>query len=138
MNEFNIWSKKKESINDSIISPYVNIRDIWFTYIGKNIGYEKSGGVYFLRPFIVIQIFPNRTFLGIPLTTQEKDQRISVEFFFRNKTQWALIQQLRLFDTKRVKNKIGKINKTLHISILQKQEAYLLPGSLRTNSNTLS
>lgn len=86
-------------------------REIWFIKIGENIGFEQNGkGLAFLRPAIVLKKFSKNVFLGIPLTKAEKESKFYCKFEFQNKTSVAILSQIRLFDSKRLKYKIGKMS----------------------------
>jgi len=55
-------------------------------------------------------------FLGIALTTQKKENIYHYEFSYTNKSKRtvvnsAILSQIRMYDTKRVKYKSGMINK---------------------------
>ncbi|MEA3227720.1 MAG: type II toxin-antitoxin system PemK/MazF family toxin, partial [Campylobacterota bacterium] len=80
--------------------------------IGENIGFEQSGkGDMFLRPVVVLKKFNNDFFMGVPLTTTLKKGIYYFEFEFTNKKSNAILSQMKPFDTKRIKHKIGVINK---------------------------
>jgi hypothetical protein len=56
-------------------------------------------------------------FLGLPLTTKQKENRFHFEFSYQNKnnitiTNSVIISQLKIFDTKRAKYKAGMISKS--------------------------
>jgi len=48
-NIFNLWNEEKQKINtkerDDV---YINKREIWFTKMGQNIGFEENGKKSFL------------------------------------------------------------------------------------------
>lgn len=109
---FDRWNNKKKDIHTNKKSIFVKERHIVFITMGQNIGYEQNGkGEEFLRPVIVYKKFNNNQFLGIPLTSQEKSGKYYFEFSYQNsKKSYAILSQLRVFDTKRVKYKSGTIN----------------------------
>lgn len=79
--------------------------------MGKNIGYEQDGkGDDYLRPVIVLKKFSKDSFLGIPLTSKDKEgifyQKVH---FHKNRTSTAILSQMKLFDTRRVHYKLGRI-----------------------------
>jgi mRNA interferase MazF len=51
-------------------------------------------------------------FYGIPLSTKIKDGNFFYNFTFLDKPSNALLVQGRLFDTKRLENRMGMIEKT--------------------------
>ncbi|MBU6339047.1 MAG: type II toxin-antitoxin system PemK/MazF family toxin, partial [Rickettsiales bacterium] len=48
-------------------------------------------------------------FLGIPLTTQIKDNPYYHQIIFQNKTQCAMLSQIKILDAKRLDRKMGKL-----------------------------
>jgi len=113
---FEKWNllKQKSNFSKKIIG--IKERDILFVKMGQNIGYEQDGkGEEFLRPVIVLKKFNKNMFLGIALTTQKKETRYHFEFQYKNKsektiTNSAILSQVKIYDTKRVKYKSGMIN----------------------------
>lgn len=65
----------------------------------------------FLRPVIILKKFNNDFFMGVPLTTTIKEGKYYFSFEFTTKKSNAILSQIRPFDVKRVKHKIGVINK---------------------------
>ena len=114
MKRFDEWNEVKKSIqkNESIIK-YFKEREIYWTKIGQNIGYEIYGkGIDFLRPVLIYKKLGNFSFLGIPLTSKEKKGDFYFAFNPINKpiTNYALLNQIRVISVKRLNNKFGKIS----------------------------
>ena len=111
---FNEWNRLKKELHFSK-KPRVHFREreIWFISIGKNIATEIYGkGDDFLRPVIVFRKIGRYNFLGIPLTSQLKeDNPYRVKVRFRDRVNDALLNQIRVFDAKRVVYKIGNLSK---------------------------
>jgi len=120
---FDKWNtkKKERSISKQIIG--IKERDIVFLQMGKNIGYEQDGkGAEFLRPVVIYKKYNRNMFLGIPLTTQLKENRYYFTFTYKNRSEKeiqnaALLSQIRVYDTKRVKYKSGVIAKDDFMSL---------------------
>ena len=109
---FQAWLRKKEETEDKKISMQFKKREIIWMRIGENIGFEQSGkGIDFMRPIIVYKKFSSRVFWGIPLTTKPKKGKFYFTFDFLGKKQNAILSQLRLFDAKRLEEKLGVISK---------------------------
>ena len=87
-------------------------REIYWASIGKNIVYEQNGkSDNFSRPVLILKKFSRNSFLGIPLTTKNKNDKFHFKFSFKeDELSWAYLSQIRLFDMKRLNKKIGKIN----------------------------
>ena len=72
--KFNKWNNLKQNLQDKNENIKFKRGDIYFMSVGQNIGYEQYGkGDYFLRPVIVYKKLSRSTFLGIPLTSKQKE-----------------------------------------------------------------
>jgi mRNA-degrading endonuclease toxin of MazEF toxin-antitoxin module len=110
--DFDKWNNVKKEISCISLNKNFSERDVWFIKIGLNIGYEQDGkGEESLRPVLVLRKFSKRVFLGIPLTRVEKELPFYHSFEFKGNKSTAILSQIRLFDTKRLKFRYGKISK---------------------------
>ena len=77
--------------------------------MGHNIGSEEDGkGNDFGRPVVIFRKFNNRTFWAIPLTTLKKENRLNVMISIGDVVdRYAIIQQMRLMDAKRLYQYMG-------------------------------
>ena len=113
--DFDNWNNLKKKIDD-YSRVYFSKGEIWFISIGKNVGDEEDGkNEKWERPVLIIRKFNNNIFIGIPLTSQEKNGK----YYFKLKSfiSTAILSQVRLFDAKRLVRKIGKINSVELIEI---------------------
>jgi len=109
---FDKWNKQKKHIDKKNIKTIFKQREIYWASIGKNIGFEQNGkNQNFTRPILVFRKFSKNSFLGIPLTTTIKNDDFHFCFnFLEDKQSCASLSQIRLFDSKRLHKKIGKIS----------------------------
>jgi len=111
--QFNKWNKIKKKIDiktTKIVVP--KEREVYWASVGENIGNEQNGkGDIFSRPVLIIKRFSKSMFFGVPLSTQTKKGTFFYNFTFLNNPSNALIVQGRLFDSKRLENRIGMISK---------------------------
>jgi len=109
---YDIWNEVKKHTQKHREFWTIKVREIYWIKIGENIGYETNGkGNNFLRPVLIFRKFSKNTFLGIPLTTSIKDDIFHFSFSYKtNKSSCASLSQIKLFDTKRIHDKDGKIN----------------------------
>lgn len=124
MKDFINWHKIKSAVEKKEQRLNFQIRDVFFCSIGENIGFEQDGrGEEFLRPVVIVKKFNNEVFLGIPLTHTDKKGKYYFGFNLNERVSVAILSQIRLFDAKRMKYKIGMINekdfKTLKEKIRQ-------------------
>ena len=98
--------------------PLVEEGNIWWCKIGENIGTEISGkGRDYTRPVIIHTKFSRYSYLVIPTTTKllhsdgrpkEGDYYIKIT---QNKVEMlACMNQVRVVDYRRFKNKLGKLD----------------------------
>ena len=108
------WNAIKKSIDTQKIIKKAQNKRIFWVCIGQNIGSEvfgKSG--IFTRPVLVVNVFFNGTFLGVPLSSKAQNKKGKFYHKFidsKGKMQVALLGQIRIFDTKRIETYIGKID----------------------------
>lgn len=108
------WNIVKKDIDKQNLKKQVEIQRIYWVSIGQNVGSEVFGkGKDFARPVLVVKIFYNHTFLGIPRTSKTQNKRGKLYFKFKDskdRLQVALLGQMRTFDTKRKANYISKMS----------------------------
>ena len=110
--KFQEWADKKTEIQRLTKIPFFSERDIWWISVGKNIGNEQEGkGKKFLRPVLIIRKFNTQIFYGIPLSSKIKNHnKYYFSFVFKNQEISALISQMKLFDAKRLQDKMGRVS----------------------------
>ncbi len=113
------WNNKKKQLS-RLERVYFNKGDIWLASLGKNLGDEEDGkNINFERPILIIRKFNNNIFLGIPLTSQEKNGKYYHKLVSFNGST-VILSQIRLFDAKRLLRKMGKIENNELIEIKEK------------------
>ncbi len=109
--EFYKWYMLKEQLHNEKKEQYFKERDIFWASVGINIGYEQDGkGEIFSRPILVVKKYNKNIFFGVPLSTKIKEGTFFFTFTLNEKMSNALLVQGRIYDTKRLENKIGKIS----------------------------
>ena len=119
--DFQLWHNRKSSINESNPRVFFHERDVWWCSLGHNIGSEEDGkGNDFGRPVVIFRKFNNRTFWAIPLTTLKKENRLNVRISIGDITdRYAIIQQMRLMDAKRLYQYMGMADKESFEQIIE-------------------
>jgi mRNA interferase MazF len=108
--EFDRWNLQKQRAHVAHERPMFKEREIWWCSLGANIGDEQDGkGANFTRPVLVIKKFNRHVFVGVPLSTQLKDNAFYHQFLFRGMEQSIVLSQVRLMDAKRFRDKMGEI-----------------------------
>ncbi|MCX6051186.1 MAG: type II toxin-antitoxin system PemK/MazF family toxin [Campylobacterales bacterium] len=113
MKDFDKWNELKKELEakKKIVVP--KEREVYWASIGENIGFEQNGkGNIFSRPVLIVKRFSKNMFFGIPLSTQIKEGNFFYTFTFLEQHSNALLVQGRIFDTKRLENRLGMIDKS--------------------------
>ena len=106
------WNNIKKDLSCTTKNINFNQKEIFMTYVGYNIGFEQNGDKNhnFLRPVLVYKKFSKNLFLGIPLTTTTKNSKFYYSFSFKDdKISTAILSQIKLYDSKRCKYRMGQI-----------------------------
>lgn len=87
--------------------------DIWWCSIGMNIGEEIFGkSEKFTRPVLIYKKFTGNSFLGLPLTTRDKEGTWYIKISLHEKISRVMLSQARIFDKKRLVSKMGSLDDT--------------------------
>ena len=126
MKTFISWHKIKRKVEEKENRVYFQPRDVFSCSIGENIRFEEdSRGGEFLRPVVVVKKFNNEVFLGVLLTRTDKKDEYYFVFNLNDEKSVVILSQIRLFDAKRIKYKIGMI-KEKDFSVLKEKIKQLL------------
>jgi len=125
------WHKKKKILNEraDIDTIFFREKEVWWTALGVNIGFEQDGkGEEFRRPLLILKKFNKYLVLAVPLTTRiKKDNKYYVpcSIVGDNITRMAIISQTRPIDTKRFIDKLGVADDDSYIKIKNAIKAML-------------
>ena len=112
MEIYDKWNEIKKDIEVKNRKFTFKVREIYWLRVGQNVGYEIYGkGEEFLRPVLIFRKFSKESFLGIPLSSQLKEDMFHFQFTPINKvkTNSAILSQIRLFFFFLIHEKMGKI-----------------------------
>jgi mRNA interferase MazF len=103
LDAWNIFEKrlrKKQSV-------FCKKREIWWCSVGITIGNEIYGkNNFFERPVLVLKVFSRDLVIAIPLTSQKPlNPNYVIRLQLKNGTSYALLSQVRSFNTKRFSRK---------------------------------
>ena len=127
--DYKKWHPIKQRVNNVPDKrPFFHEREIWFCYLGENVGFEQDGGGdEFMRPVVIIRKFNNEIFWAIPLTRSGKKTKYYFSFTIHSSgPSTAVLSQIRLIDARRLSRKIGDISET-DFEMLKKKLKALLP-----------
>ena len=118
---FDEWNELKKKIDNKNIELKFSVRNIYLMSVGQNVGYETFGkGEEFLRPVLVYKKLSKETFIGIPLTSKQKEGSYYFSFNFKGKTSIAMFNQIRVFDIRREKVFYGRISQNTFDNLKKK------------------
>ncbi|MEZ4614427.1 MAG: type II toxin-antitoxin system PemK/MazF family toxin [Caldilineaceae bacterium] len=113
--DFEGWHQLKAEMDAHENVPTFKNREIWWCSIGVNVGHEIDGkSRYYNRPILVIRKFNTRLFWGVPLTTRTKENPYYLPIDFTgseqlHRSQCVMLSHLRLYDSKRLHDKMGRL-----------------------------
>lgn len=125
--DFNSWNELKQKLDDDQKQLFFKERDIWWCSIGINVGHEENGkNKFFSRPVLIIRKFNRNLFYGIPLTTKTKDNKYYHQINFKGENQCAMLSQLKIFESKRLRTRMGDLSHRQFSEIKQKLAEIIL------------
>jgi mRNA interferase MazF len=110
--DFDAWNTRKINIHNNRSHKLYQEREIWWCFVGINIGFEEDGtGEGNERPVLILHGFSKQVCLVAPLTTSTKQNPYHIPLgLIDGKHAFVITSQVKLIDTKRLINKIGRIN----------------------------
>lgn len=115
LKDFDDWNEKKKRIDGGHHKPFFSAREIWWCYLGLNVGSEHNGsGRRYSRPVLILKGLSRTTCIIIPLTTAFKTHPYHIPLgTVDGKKAHAVISQIRVIDTKRFINRISVLHKDI-------------------------
>lgn len=132
--DFKNWLTHKSVIHNDKKRPFFHEREIWFSSLGENVGFEQDGkGEQFLRPLLVLRKFNNEVLWALPLSRTDKKNKYYFPTSFVSEGEEAgsdqpsvvILSQLRLVDAKRLQYKIGMVSEGEFVKIKEALRALL-------------
>jgi len=116
--DFDKWNTKKKALHQGTEHPFFHEREVWWCFLGANIGFEQDGGEDFVRPVLVFKKFNNEVFWALPLSTKiKKGQFYSPVDLVDGIPRVAILSQLRLVDAKRLRDKVETLGEQQYTTI---------------------
>lgn len=125
--DFDTWNEKKKRLHNEADNLLYHQGEIWWCYLGVNIGFEEDGtGKEAERPVVIIRRFSRQLCWVIPLTSSlKKNPYYTSAGIVDGIPASAMISQMRPIDTKRLVNLIGIMESGLFYPIKQAARALL-------------
>jgi|SRR3989338_3872142 len=109
--DFDMWNVKKKVLHQSVTYPFFHEREVWWCFLGANIGFEQDGSAEFVRPILVFKKFNNEVLWAMPLSTKTKKGRFYSPVNLEDTIpRVVILSQLRLVDAKRLRDKVETIS----------------------------
>lgn len=108
--DYDRWNNLKKKLNSK--GQYLPIKEgeVWWCSVGLNIGVEVYGkNEMYSRPVVILRKFSGYGFLGVPLTSQQHTGSWYAEFEFKQKLQYAILSQIRVYSTSRLTDRMGTL-----------------------------
>jgi hypothetical protein len=112
LKDFNNWFKLKSTIHfNNVKPPLVREGQLWWSFIGENIGTEINGkSTKFSRPAIIYQKLSHYTYLVIPVSTKIKTGSWYSVLSFKSNKMVACLNQIRVVDYRRLDDLMGELS----------------------------
>jgi len=106
--DYKKWIAQKTKINNDKARPFFHEREVWFSSLGENVGFEQDGGgAKFMRPVLILKKFNNEVTWALPLTKTDKTNKYYLHLPSIDGV--AILSQIKLVDAKRLQYKIGDV-----------------------------
>lgn len=100
--DFDIWNQKKKQLEVREKDSLFHSGEVWWYSIGLNVATESCGkGADYQRPVLVVKKLSRSSFIGIPLSTQEKTGTWFTSITLHGERRFVLLYQIRMFNTNR-------------------------------------
>lgn len=108
--DFDKWNELKKKV-EGRVAPYAYQREIWWCYLGLNIGSEVCGkNEFFERPVLILKIFSKDNLWVIPLTSKNKNISNHIPIYVNKDNSFGMIEQIKIISGKRLTRKISKLD----------------------------
>ena len=123
---FDKWSSRKKKIHARSEKMLFHKREIWWCALGINVGYEQDGKNHdFERPVIIVRQLSPDTCAILPLTTKRRLEKFQAEVNHGNIRNYALLDQIKVIDARRLLRKIGSANEKEFSCVVEKLKQIL-------------
>ena len=110
--DFDNWNNLKKNLDSTERNKFYHPREIWWCSMGINVGVEADGkGDDYGRPVIILKGFNKESFIGVALTGKKREGQYYIYLgVVEDREASVNLSQIRLFDTKRLVNKMGMLD----------------------------
>lgn len=109
--DFDKWNNIKKRLENNIIKFFFKEGEIWWMSVGINIANESCGkGEIFRRPVLVLRKLSGSSFVGLPLSSKEKNGSWFIDVLINNQKRYVLLYQIRMFSTNRFESRLATLD----------------------------
>ena len=127
--DFDNWNNVKKKINNrNSDKVYYKEREIWWSSIGVNVGYEMDGkNEYFERPVLILKKINKNQFFGLPITSKDKQGYLYSKIKYSGSLNKGSVNfaQVKVFSSKRLLRKMGMVEKENFLNLKNKLIKFL-------------
>ena len=124
--DFDNWNIKKKQFENLSTKFLFRTGEIWWCSVGLNVKTESCGkGEQYQRPVLILKKLSKESFIGIPLSSQKKDGTWFCEITIRGEKRYALLYQIRMFNSVRFQRRLAVLDYTDFKNLKQKLKALL-------------
>jgi mRNA-degrading endonuclease toxin of MazEF toxin-antitoxin module len=124
--DFDIWNQKKKQIEIRDKDFLFHTGEVWWCSIGLNIATESCGkGLDYQRPVLIIKKLSRTSFIGVPLSTQEKTGTWFTTITLQSEKRYVLLYQVRMFSTKRFQRRLATLDDSDMLKVKEKLKLLL-------------
>ena len=107
--DFDKWNIRKKQTDKTKVGPIFNVGEIWWCFLGINIGIEIDGkGDLFIRPVLILKKINRHSAWILPLTSTFKDNIFIYKLITYNSN--VSLSQIRNISHERFERKITSIS----------------------------
>jgi mRNA interferase MazF len=118
MKNYEKWHLVKSKIESLDKKELFREREIWWCSIWENIGFEQDGkNEQFERPVLVLKKFSHDVFLGIPMTSTQKEHPLYFPYQLNDTSGSFILSQARILSVKRLQRKITSLGRGIFSDI---------------------
>lgn len=108
--DFDSWNEIKKKTDQGKRAP-IKPGEVYWCRVGLNVGVEQDGSEPgYLRPVLIIKKFSHEIALVAPLTSRGKSGDWYYPLFHFGSSSYAILNQARPLDTKRLLGSMGQIS----------------------------
>jgi mRNA-degrading endonuclease toxin of MazEF toxin-antitoxin module len=135
--DFDAWNSTKKQLEDRKKDFLFSEREIWWCSVGLNVATESCGkGETYQRPVLILKKLSRNSFIGIPLSTQEKNGTWFTDVSVHGEKRYVLLYQIRMFSTNRFQRRLATLDDADFNKVKEKLETLLeLPNHHQSQSS---